>query len=64
MKSPTSGSAVIGNADRGPGEAMFLRSYTADVTLIDPDGPIDVSADDRKRLEDGRGDDGRRPGRR
>ena len=42
---------VLGNSDRGPGEAIFLRSYTADVTLIDPDGPIDVSADDRKRLE-------------
>ena len=43
---------VLGNADRGPGEAIFLRSYTADVTLIDPDGPIDVSADDRARLKD------------
>ena len=43
---------VLGNADRGPGEAIFLRSYTADVTLIDPDGPTDVSADDRERLED------------
>jgi thioredoxin reductase (NADPH) len=43
---------VLGNADRGPGEAIFLRSYTADVTLIDPDGPIDVSAEDRKRLEE------------
>jgi len=43
---------VLGNADRGPGEAIFLRSYTADVTLIDPDGPIDVSAEDRERLEE------------
>ena len=43
--------AIIGNADRGPGEAIFLRSYTADVTLIDPDGPVDVSAADRERLE-------------
>ncbi len=43
---------VLGNADRGPGEAIFLRSYSADVTLIDPDGPIDVSADDRKRLDE------------
>ena len=42
---------VLGNADRGPGEAMFLRSYTADVTLVDPDGPLDISAEDRKRLE-------------
>lgn len=44
--------AVIGNSDRGPGEAIFLRSYTADITLIDPDGPIDVSAEDRKRLDE------------
>ncbi len=43
---------VLGNADRGPGEAIFIRSYTADVTLIDPDGPIDVSAEDRKKLEE------------
>ena len=43
---------MLGNSDRGPGEAIFLRSYTADVTLIDPDGPIDVSAEDRKRLDD------------
>jgi thioredoxin reductase (NADPH) len=44
--------AVIGNADRGPGEAIFLRSYTAKLTLIDPEGPIAVSDDDRQRLED------------
>jgi thioredoxin reductase (NADPH) len=43
---------IIGNADRGPGEAIFVRSYTADVTLIDPDGPIDVSEEDRARLEE------------
>jgi thioredoxin reductase (NADPH) len=43
---------VLGNADRGPGEAIFMRSYTAEVTLIDPDGPIDVSAEDRARLEE------------
>ena len=42
---------VLGNAERGPAEAIFLRSYTADVTLIDPDGPIAVSADDRRRLD-------------
>ena len=43
---------VLGNADRGPGEAIFLRSYTADVTLIDPDGPIEVSEEDRARLDE------------
>ena len=44
--------AVIGNADRGPGEAMFLRSYTADVTLIDPDGPLTLTEQDRGRLDE------------
>ena len=44
--------AVLGNADRGPGEAMFLRSYTADVTLIDPDGAVEVSAEDKARLDE------------
>jgi thioredoxin reductase (NADPH) len=43
---------VLGDADRGPAEAIFLRSYTADVTLIDPDGPIGLSPDDRKRLDE------------
>jgi thioredoxin reductase (NADPH) len=42
---------VLGNSDRGPGEAIFLRSYSADVTLIDPDGPNAISAEDRKRLD-------------
>ena len=42
--------AVIGNRDRGAAEAMFMRSYTADVTLIDPDGPVDISPEDRARL--------------
>ncbi len=42
---------IIGNADRGSGEAMFLRSYTCDVTLIDPDGPVDIGTEERKRLE-------------
>jgi thioredoxin reductase (NADPH) len=44
--------AVIGNAERGPGEALFLRGYTADLTLIDPDGPIGISAADRARLDE------------
>ncbi|MEQ7872675.1 NAD(P)/FAD-dependent oxidoreductase [Sphingomonas sp. ASV193] len=42
---------IIGNAARGPGEAMFLRGYTPDVTLIEPDGPLALSNDDRARLE-------------
>jgi len=43
---------VIGNKDRGPGEAIFLRGYTADITLIDPDGPIDGDRKDREKLEE------------
>lgn len=42
---------VIGNRDRGPGEALFLRSFTAEVTLIDPDGPIELTKEDRHELE-------------
>lgn len=33
---------VIGTGERGTGEAVFLRSYSADVTLIAPDGPHDL----------------------
>ena len=43
--------AVVGNAQRGPGESLFLRSYTADLTLIDPDGPIELGDEDRAKLE-------------
>ncbi|WP_308517111.1 NAD(P)/FAD-dependent oxidoreductase [Sphingomonas flavescens] len=41
---------VLGNAERGPAEAIFLRSYTADVTLIEPDGPLALTSEDRERL--------------
>ena len=44
--------AVVGNAERGPGEALFLRGYTADVTLIDPDGPLGLDPVERSRLEE------------
>lgn len=37
--------AVIGTGERGLAEAEFLRSYTGDVTLISPDGPHDLDAD-------------------
>ena len=43
---------VIGSAERGVSEAIFLRSFTADVTLIAPDAALDVSPEDQKRLED------------
>ena len=44
--------AVLGTGDHGTKEAIFLRSYTADLTLIAPDGPHDLSPDQRARLAD------------
>ncbi|HYJ52518.1 MAG TPA: NAD(P)/FAD-dependent oxidoreductase [Allosphingosinicella sp.] len=41
---------VIGSGARGVAEAVFLRSYTADITLIAPDRAHDLAADDRKQL--------------
>lgn len=43
---------VIGTGERGVGEAMFLRGYTADLTLIAPDGPHDLEPAQRARLAD------------
>lgn len=43
--------AVIGNAERGPGEAIFLRGYTADLTLIGSDGPLSLDDEDRAQLD-------------
>jgi thioredoxin reductase (NADPH) len=34
--------AVIGGGERGAREALFLRSYSADITLIDPAGPTQI----------------------
>ena len=41
---------VIGTGDRGVKEARFLRSFTADLTLIAPDGAHDLSEADRAEL--------------
>jgi thioredoxin reductase (NADPH) len=41
---------VVGTAARGTKEAIFLRGYTADVTLIAPDGAHDLDAGDRATL--------------
>ena len=41
---------VIGTAEPGVKEAVFLRSYTADVTLIAPDEAHDLNAEQRRRL--------------
>ncbi|MGN6377202.1 MAG: NAD(P)/FAD-dependent oxidoreductase [Sphingomonas sp.] len=43
---------VIGTHNHGANEAAFIRMYTADVTLISPDGPHDLSEEDRARLEE------------
>jgi thioredoxin reductase (NADPH) len=43
--------AVIGTGDRGTAEAIFLRAYTRDITLIAPAGH-DLDADQRSRLRD------------
>lgn len=42
---------VIGSGGRGVAEALFLRGYTADITLIAPDKAMKVSGDDRASLE-------------
>jgi len=36
--------AVLGSGERGAREALFLRSYSADITLIDPAGPTEIDA--------------------
>jgi thioredoxin reductase (NADPH) len=44
--------AVIGTGARGCKEALFLRSYTRDLTLIAPDGPHDLDGGQRATLAD------------
>ncbi|HKR24390.1 MAG TPA: NAD(P)/FAD-dependent oxidoreductase, partial [Allosphingosinicella sp.] len=41
---------VIGSGRQGVAEAIFLRSYTADVTLIAPDRAHDLEAGDQEKL--------------
>jgi thioredoxin reductase (NADPH) len=41
---------VIGTGGRGTAEVLFLRSYTADLTMIAPDGPHELDGEDRVRL--------------
>lgn len=43
--------AVIGTETHGHNEALFLRMYTRDVTLIAPDAALALSSDERERLE-------------
>lgn len=43
---------VIGSDSHGVAEAVFIRSYTADVTLIAPDKALQLKPEDAKKLED------------
>jgi thioredoxin reductase (NADPH) len=43
--------AVIGTGDHGTAEALFLRGYTSDLTLISPDARHDLDAQCEARLE-------------
>ncbi len=43
---------VIGDDSHGVAEAVFLRGFTADITLIAPHASHDLSAEDRARLEE------------
>jgi len=42
---------VIGDGERGLAEAVFLRGYSADISLIAPDAPHDLSEADRAEIE-------------
>ncbi len=43
---------VIGDDSHGVAEAVFLRGFTTDITLIAPHAAHDFSAEDRARLEE------------
>jgi thioredoxin reductase (NADPH) len=43
---------VIGSDSHGVAEAVFIRSFTADVTLIAPDKSLRVGPDDQQKLKD------------
>ncbi|QPQ55797.1 NAD(P)/FAD-dependent oxidoreductase [Allosphingosinicella flava] len=43
---------VIGSGSHGVAEAVFLRGYTADITLIAPDKAHELDAEDQARLQD------------
>jgi len=42
---------VVGSGTHGVAEALFIRSYTADVTLIAPDKALQLKPDDHNKLE-------------
>jgi thioredoxin reductase (NADPH) len=43
---------VIGSDSHGVAEALFIRSFTADITLIAPDKALDLPPDDHRKLQD------------
>jgi thioredoxin reductase (NADPH) len=43
---------VIGSGSHGVAEAVFIRSYTADVTLIAPDKALRLKPEDSRKLRD------------
>jgi thioredoxin reductase (NADPH) len=43
---------VIGSDSHGVAEALFIRSYTADVTLIAPDKALRLKSEDHKKLKE------------
>jgi thioredoxin reductase (NADPH) len=45
---------VIGSDSHGVAEALFLRSYTADVTLIAPDKALRLKPEDNEKLKEAR----------
>jgi thioredoxin reductase (NADPH) len=42
---------VIGSDSRGVAEAIFLRGYTSDVTLVAPDKALSLTPDDQAKLK-------------
>jgi thioredoxin reductase (NADPH) len=44
---------VIGSDSHGVAEAVFIRSYTADVTLIAPDKALRLKPEDNQKLKNG-----------
>ncbi|MXO59135.1 NAD(P)-binding protein [Altererythrobacter salegens] len=44
--------AVVGTGDHGTAEALFLRGYTADLTLVSPDGEHDLDEACSRKLDE------------
>lgn len=42
---------VLGRGSSGLGEALFMRTYCSDITLLSLDCPLGLSADERQRAE-------------